>query len=131
VSTRFAQRIEALCASTLDGPFLAARDIPTQITFKSGTSISLLHLHNRRAKSRFGLLRKNHRRQKFRTFVKYWKSSPTILKKAGWSWGCVSTIDSNGQTIWIADAHRDDGKRYGVHADEKLSAFVERSTFPG
>jgi hypothetical protein len=29
------------------------------------------------------------------------------------------------QTIWIADAHRDDGKRYVVRADEKLTAFVE------
>jgi hypothetical protein len=37
----------------------------------------------------------------------------------------VSAIDSNGRTIWIADAHRGDGKRYVVHADEKLSAFVE------
>ena len=46
------------------------------------------------------------------------------LSKAGWSWGCVSTIDSNGRTIWIADAHRDDGKRFVVHADEKLAAFV-------
>ena len=27
-------------------------------------------------------------------------------------WGCVLAIDSNGQTIWIADAHRDDGKRF-------------------
>jgi hypothetical protein len=26
--------------------------------------------------------------------------------------------------IWIADAHRD-GKRFVVHADEKLTAFVE------
>ena len=32
-------------------------------------------------------------------------------------------IDSNGRTIWIADAHRDDGKRFVVHADEKLTAF--------
>jgi hypothetical protein len=46
------------------------------------------------------------------------------LSKAGWSWGCVSAIDSNGRTIWIADAHRD-GKRFVVRADEKLSAFVE------
>ncbi len=37
----------------------------------------------------------------------------------------MSAIDSNGRTIWIADAHRDDGKRYIVQADEKLSAFVE------
>ena len=26
---------------------------------------------------------------------------------------------------WIADAHRDDGKRFVVRADEKLTAFVE------
>ena len=39
--------------------------------------------------------------------------------------GCVSAIDSNGRTIWIADAHRDDGKRFVVHADEKLTAFLE------
>jgi hypothetical protein len=30
-----------------------------------------------------------------------------------------------GRTIWIADAHRGDGKRFVVHADEKLTAFVE------
>jgi hypothetical protein len=46
------------------------------------------------------------------------------LSKAGWSYVYVSAIDSNGRTIWIADAHRD-GKRFVVHADEKLSAFVE------
>jgi hypothetical protein len=43
------------------------------------------------------------------------------LSKAGWSWSCVSAIE----TIWIADAHRDDGKRFIVRADEKLTAFVE------
>jgi hypothetical protein len=32
---------------------------------------------------------------------------------------------SCGRTIWITDAHRDDGKRFVVHADEKLTAFVE------
>jgi len=47
------------------------------------------------------------------------------LSKAGWSWGCVSAIDCQGRTIWIVDAHRDDGRRFIVHADEKLSAFVE------
>ncbi len=40
-------------------------------------------------------------------------------------WAGVSAIDSNGRTIWIADAHRGDGKRFVVHADEKLTAFVE------
>jgi hypothetical protein len=47
------------------------------------------------------------------------------LSKAGWSWGCVSAIDSNGQTIWITDAHRGDGKRFVVRPDEKLTAFLE------
>jgi hypothetical protein len=32
---------------------------------------------------------------------------------------------SNERTIWIADAHRDDGKRFIVHADDKLTAFME------
>jgi hypothetical protein len=36
----------------------------------------------------------------------------------------VSSVDSNGRAIWIADAHRD-GQRFIVHADEKLTAFVE------
>jgi hypothetical protein len=34
-------------------------------------------------------------------------------------------VDSYGQTIFIADAHRDDGKRFIVRADEKLTAFLE------
>ena len=44
---------------------------------------------------------------------------------SGWSWGCVSAIDSNGRTIWIADAHRDDGKRFVVRAEDKLTPFLE------
>jgi hypothetical protein len=39
--------------------------------------------------------------------------------------GCVSAVDSEGGTIWIADAHRGDGKHFVAHADEKLSAFIE------
>jgi hypothetical protein len=39
--------------------------------------------------------------------------------------GWVSAIDCEGRTIWIVDAHRDDGRRSVVHADEILSAFVE------
>jgi hypothetical protein len=30
-----------------------------------------------------------------------------------------------GQTIWIADAHRDNGKRFVAHAEEKVTAFME------
>ena len=57
--------------------------------------------------------------------VKYWEIIADNLSKAGWSWGCVSAIDSEGRTIWIVDAHRGDGKRFVVHADEKLTAFLE------
>ena len=57
--------------------------------------------------------------------MKDWEVIADNLSKAGWSWGWVSAIDSNGPTIWIADAHRGDGKRFIVHSDEKLSAFVE------
>ena len=39
--------------------------------------------------------------------------------------GCVSAVDSEGRTIWIADAHRGDGKRYIVRAEEKLTAILE------
>ena len=58
--------------------------------------------------------------------MKDWESIADDLSKAGWSWGCVSALDSNGRTIWIADAHRDDGKRFVVRAEEKLTAFLER-----
>ena len=32
---------------------------------------------------------------------------------------------ATGKTIWIADAHRDNGKRFVVRSDEMLSAFLE------
>ena len=57
--------------------------------------------------------------------MKYWEIIARNLKKLGWSVGYVSAIDSNGRTIWIADAHRDNGTRFVVRADEKLTAFVE------
>jgi hypothetical protein len=57
--------------------------------------------------------------------VKYWEIIAANLKKAGWSLGCISAVNSNERTIWIADAHRDDGRRFVVRADEKLTAFVE------
>jgi hypothetical protein len=56
--------------------------------------------------------------------VKYWEIIADNLSKAGWSLGYLSAINSNGRTIWI-DAHRCDGKRFVVRADEKLTAFIE------
>jgi hypothetical protein len=57
--------------------------------------------------------------------VKYWELIADNLSKVGWSWGCVSAIDSNGRTIFVTNAHRDDGKHFVVRADNKLTAFVE------
>jgi hypothetical protein len=57
--------------------------------------------------------------------MKYWEIIADNLSRAGWSWGCVSTVDSERRTIWIADAHRGDGKRFVVRADEKFTAFLE------
>jgi hypothetical protein len=34
-------------------------------------------------------------------------------------------VDSCGRTIFVADAHRGDGQRFIVRADEKLTAFLE------
>ena len=40
----------------------------------------------------------------------------------------VSLKIANGRTIWIADAHRDNGERFVVRANEKLTAFLELET---
>jgi hypothetical protein len=57
--------------------------------------------------------------------VRCWELTADNLSKAGWSWGCVATVDCEGLTIFVADAHRDDGQRFVVHADEKVTAFLE------
>jgi len=44
--------------------------------------------------------------------VKHWQIIADNLKKADWSSGRVSAVDSKGRTIWIADARRGDGKRF-------------------
>jgi len=46
------------------------------------------------------------------------------LSKAGWSLGWVSTLDLQGRTIWIVDAHCY-GKRFIMRAEEILTAFCE------
>jgi hypothetical protein len=57
--------------------------------------------------------------------MKYWEIIADKLSKPDGVGGCVSALDSNGRTIWIADAHRGDGKRFVVRADEILTAFLE------
>jgi hypothetical protein len=57
--------------------------------------------------------------------VKYFGIIANNFSKAGWSLGWVSAVDSEGRTIWVVDAHRDNGKRFVVRSDEMLSAFLE------
>ena len=60
-----------------------------------------------------------------RRVKRYWGIIADKLSKAGWSWGCVATVDREGRTIWVAAAERSDAGRFIVHADEKLTAFLE------
>jgi hypothetical protein len=54
-----------------------------------------------------------------------WEIIADNLSKAGWTWGCVATVDREGRTIFVADAHRGDGQRFVVHADDKFTALLE------
>ena len=57
--------------------------------------------------------------------MKYWEIIADNLSKSRMELGLrVSALDCDGRTIWITDAHRDDGKRYVVRADEKPTAFL-------
>ena len=40
----------------------------------------------------------------------------------------VSESIAKGETLFVADAHRDDEKRFVVRADEKATAFLELET---
>ena len=53
----------------------------------------------------------NHRRTNSAKPVGVWAGSQPLIPK--------------GERLWIVDAHRDDGKRFVVHADEMLTAFLE------
>jgi hypothetical protein len=57
--------------------------------------------------------------------MKYWEITAANLGKAGFSWGCVATVDCEEWSIWVVSADRGDGGRFIVHADEKLTAFIE------
>ena len=58
----------------------------------------------------------------------YWEIIADNLCKAGWSCGCAAAVDLHGRTIWIVNAHRDDVNRFGVRADDKLTAFLDLQT---
>jgi hypothetical protein len=52
--------------------------------------------------------------------MKYWEIIADKLSKAGWSWGCVAMVDREGRTIFVAEAHRGDEKRFVVRAENSL-----------
>jgi hypothetical protein len=54
-----------------------------------------------------------------------WEIIADNLSKAGWSWGCVATLDREGRTVFVADANRGDRQRFVVHADDRFTAFLE------
>jgi hypothetical protein len=54
-----------------------------------------------------------------------WELVADKLSKTSWTWGCVASVDREGRTIFVADVHRGDGQRFVVHADKKLTAFLE------
>jgi hypothetical protein len=56
---------------------------------------------------------------------RYWEIIADNLSKAGWTCGCVASVTAEGRIIFVAAAHRGDGRRFVVHADEKLTAFME------
>jgi hypothetical protein len=56
--------------------------------------------------------------------VKAWEIIGDNLTKAGWS-EAASRQWIPRATIWIADAHRGDGKRFVARADELLTAILE------
>lgn len=57
--------------------------------------------------------------------MKYCDTIAERLSKLGWSWGYVTVVNKEGRDIFVVDAHRNDGSRYVVRADDKLTAFLE------
>jgi hypothetical protein len=57
--------------------------------------------------------------------LNYWEIIADHLSKSRLELGVRLSRGFEGQTIFVADAHRGDGKRFVVRADEKLTTFVE------
>ena len=54
-----------------------------------------------------------------------WEVMADKLSKSRLELGLRRNRGLSGRTIFVADAHRGDGKRFVVRADEKLTAFLE------
>jgi hypothetical protein len=57
--------------------------------------------------------------------MKHWEIIADKLSASVLSWECSSQINATGRVLYTADGYRDDGKRFTVIADEKLTAFLE------
>ena len=58
--------------------------------------------------------------------MKYWEIVAERLSAAGWSWGIIETVDSDGTKLFTVDAHHcDSTDRHVVCSDELLTAFLE------
>jgi hypothetical protein len=55
----------------------------------------------------------------------YWEIIADKLHGDGWSWGCCTAFTREKKLMFIIDAHSGDGRRFIVHSDEKLTAFLE------
>jgi len=57
--------------------------------------------------------------------VKHWEIIAGNLRKAGWRCGRISSTDHEGRQFWVAAGEREDAERFIVHADKKLTTFLE------
>ena len=57
--------------------------------------------------------------------MKYCEIIADNLSKAGWRCGCISSTDCERRQFWVVAAEREDARRFIVHADEMLTAFLE------
>ena len=57
--------------------------------------------------------------------MKYWEIIARNLKDAGWSCGCISSTDDEGQQFCVVAAEREETGRFIVQAGEKLTGFLE------
>jgi hypothetical protein len=57
--------------------------------------------------------------------VKYWEIITDNPSKAGWSWAVSQPWNPMGKRSRLLTRICDEGKRFVVRADEKLTAFME------
>jgi hypothetical protein len=57
--------------------------------------------------------------------VKYWEIIADNPEQSRLELGLRVSADYRGRTTFVADAHRGDGRRFVLRANEKLTAFVE------